>query len=163
MSHPLKSMLMTILIKSCMSIVFLIASLSMLAACVEPTPLSVPQPAATTSATPRVPIVYRRLRNPVPADEESLKRGQELYATYCAYCHGDTGMGDGRASQGLDPRPSPVALTNHMFSDGYLFWWISEGAQEFGTAMPAWKEVLDETARWDVVNALRSMDSDEPR
>lgn len=88
-------------------------------------------------------------------DDESLARGAALYSANCASCHGDGGMGDGPAGVVLDPPASPVARTSQMLGDGYLFWRISEGGYSFGTAMPAWKDVLDERARWDVINYLR--------
>ena len=45
----------------------------------------------------------------VTADEVSLERGAELYATNCASCHGDGGMGDGPIGAALDPAPSPLS------------------------------------------------------
>jgi hypothetical protein len=34
-----------------------------------------------------------------------------------------------------------------MMGDDHLFWRISEGGVPFNTAMPAWKDTLDEQAR----------------
>ena len=45
-----------------------------------------------------------------------------------------------------------------MMADDYLFWRVSEGGTPFGTSMPAWK-VLDEQARWDMVNYMRALGS----
>lgn len=105
-----------------------------------------------------IPAEYAGLKNPITADEESLERGAALYATNCASCHGDGGMGDGPAGAALDPAPAPVAHTSQMVADDYLFWRISEGGVPFGTLMPAWK-VLDEQARWDMVNYMRALGS----
>jgi mono/diheme cytochrome c family protein len=105
-----------------------------------------------------IPTEYAGLTNPVPADAASLERGAALYATNCASCHGDGGMGDGPAGTALDPAPAPVAHTSQMMSDDYLFWRISEGGTPFGTLMPAWK-VLNEQARWDMVNYMRALGS----
>lgn len=105
-----------------------------------------------------IPAEYAGLKNPIPADEESLERGAALYATNCASCHGDGGMGDGPAGAALDPAPAPVAHTSQMVADDYLFWRISEGGVPFGTLMPAWK-VLDEQARWNMVNYMRALGS----
>jgi hypothetical protein len=44
-----------------------------------------------------------------------------------------------------------------MMSDDYLFWRISEGSGSFNTAMPGWKNTLDEQARWDVINYVRAL------
>jgi len=108
-----------------------------------------------------IPEEYAGLRSPVAADESSLERGAELFATHCATCHGDGGMGDGVAGAALDPMPAPIAQTSQMMSDDYLYWRISEGGahEPFSSAMPKWKEVLDETARWDLINYVRALGS----
>lgn len=105
-----------------------------------------------------VPAEYAGLTNPIPADAASLERGAALYATNCASCHGDGGMGDGPAGSALDPAPAAVAHTSQMMADDYLFWRLSEGGTPFGTSMPAWK-VFDEQARWDMVNYMRALGS----
>jgi mono/diheme cytochrome c family protein len=109
----------------------------------------------------KVPATYAGLNNPVPASEESLARGAELYGTHCATCHGDGGMGDGPGGQALDPLPAPIAHTSRMLGDDYLFWRISEGGthEPFASAMPRWQDVLDDGARWDVINYIRALSS----
>ena len=106
-----------------------------------------------------VPAEYASLSSPVAADQESLARGGEIFTTHCASCHGDSGLGDGPTGTLLDPPASPVAQTSQMMGDNYLFWRISEGGQPFKTAMPAWKEILDEQSRWDVINYARALGS----
>jgi mono/diheme cytochrome c family protein len=103
-----------------------------------------------------IPAEYSGLTNPVPADEESLARGAEAYAT-CAVCHGDTGLGDGAAGASLDPAPVNIAHTSQMMSDAYFFWRISEGGAEFATLMPAWKDAFDEQTRWDLINYIQGL------
>jgi len=106
-----------------------------------------------------IPDEYSGLTSSVAADDESLARGAELYSTNCATCHGDGGMGDGPAGKTLDPVASPIAHTSQMLGDDYLFWRISEGGAEFQSAMPPWKDVLDEQARWDLINYVRALGS----
>lgn len=103
-----------------------------------------------------IPADYAGLTNPIPFDSVSLERGASLYATNCASCHGDGGMGDGPAAAALDPAPAPVAHSSQMLADDYLFWRISEGGAPFGTTMPAWKS-LDEQSRWDMINYMRAL------
>ncbi len=103
-----------------------------------------------------IPAEYAGLTNPIPADKESLERGSELYTVNCASCHGDGGMGDGPAGSALDPAPSPIAHSSQMIADDYLFWRISEGGVPFGTSMPAWA-VIDEQSRWDLINYMRAL------
>jgi mono/diheme cytochrome c family protein len=109
----------------------------------------------------QIPEAYAGLANPVPAGEESLARGAEIYNQYCASCHGDGGMGDGPAGAQLDPLPAPIAHTTRMLGDDYLFWRISEGGahEPFSSAMPRWQDVLDDTDRWDVINYIRALGS----
>lgn len=65
-------------------------------------------------------------------------------------------MGDGPAGSTLDPAPSPLAHSSQMMADDYLFWRISEGGVPFGTSMPGWT-VLDEQSRWNLVNYMRAL------
>ena len=104
-----------------------------------------------------IPAEYASLQNPIPVDTDSLACGAALYETNCVTCHGDTGMGDGPTGASLDPSPAPIAHTSQMLSDGYLFWRITEGGAEFGTAMPVWGEALEPEARWDLINYVRNI------
>ncbi len=106
-----------------------------------------------------IPEAYAALVNPIAAEAESLARGAAIYASNCAVCHGDGGMGDGPAAAGLDPAVAPIAHTSQMLSDAYLFWRISEGGQgdPLHSAMPTWKKTLDEQARWDVINYVQAL------
>lgn len=105
----------------------------------------------------QIPAEYADLSNPLEADEESIKRGADVYSLNCASCHGDGGMGDGPAGTALDPAPAAIVHTSQMMSDAYLFWRISEGGAAFDTSMLAWKSLLDEQARWDVINYIRAL------
>jgi mono/diheme cytochrome c family protein len=108
-----------------------------------------------------IPEEYARLQNPVLAEEQSLLRGEEIFSANCAVCHGESGMGDGPGGLNLDPPPAPIAHTSLMLSDAYLFWRISEGGVDYGTAMPVYKLLLDENSRWDVINYIRSLGSQQ--
>jgi mono/diheme cytochrome c family protein len=103
-----------------------------------------------------IPAEYAGLTSPVVADEESLARGAEAYAS-CAACHGDGGLGDGPAADALDPAPVNIAHTSQMMGDDYLFWRISEGGAQFETSMPAWEATLDEQTRWDLINYIQAL------
>jgi mono/diheme cytochrome c family protein len=95
--------------------------------------------------------------NPVPADAVSLQRGQQLYGTTCAPCHGPTGQGDGSVTKfwAADAK-RPANLTDPRMkeqSDGALYLTISQG---YG-AMAPMNENLNVRSRWDVVNYVRSL------
>lgn len=106
-----------------------------------------------------VPAPYAGLTNPVAADDSSLERGGNQYSALCASCHGDGGMGDGPVGVALDPAPAPVAHTSQMLGDDLLFWRLSQGGamEPFNSAMPAWKDTLDEQSRWDLINYIRAL------
>jgi len=106
-----------------------------------------------------IPEDYQGKINPIPADDESLARGEEIYVQQCATCHGDGGMGDGPAGKAMDPAPAPIAHSSQMLSDSYLFWRISEGGIPFSTTMIAYKNILSEDEIWDVINYVRALGS----
>jgi cytochrome c553 len=108
-----------------------------------------------------VPEDYEGLTNPFAGNTEAIAAGAEIFATNCATCHGDTGMGDGPAAVGLDPKPASLADPDMVadLSDGYFFWRISEGGamEPFNSAMPVWETVLSEDQIWQVVTFIRSL------
>lgn len=108
-----------------------------------------------------IPDEYSDLTSPIAANQASWERGAEIFITHCATCHGDGAMGDGPSSASHDPAPAPIARTSQMMGDSYLFWRISEGGTlaPFNSAMPSWKEVLDEDDRWHVINYVRALGS----
>ena len=46
----------------------------------------------------------------VPAAQTSPSDGSEMYASYCAACHGKTGKGDGPAAAALKNKPSDLTV-----------------------------------------------------
>ena len=95
------------------------------------------------------------LTNPVEATSESLARGEDLYGTKCAKCHGADGNGTGPSTHGIDADPRKLWVWGSAgdAADGYLFSIISDGR----TDMPPWGLVLSETERWDLVNYIKSL------
>ena len=69
-----------------------------------------------------------------------------LFKERCAACHGDGGRGDGPAAAALSPPPADLrrlaAMPMGRRAD-YLAFAIGEGGAAYGTAMPAYKDVLD--------------------
>jgi mono/diheme cytochrome c family protein len=105
------------------------------------------------------PAEYANARSTRWGDAAAVARGQQLFQTYCILCHGIDGRGTGIAAKGL---PHPPADLRHHFhrapgdGDAYLFWRVSEGGQvepfkSSQSAMPAFKTVLSEDQRWDVL------------
>lgn len=122
------------------------------------------QPSAAPAASPQegahhehgmhhwsAPAEAAARSNPVPADEESVQRGQVLFRTHCTGCHGQDGSGGGPAAAGLRPAPPNLRRMVNFHSDGDLAWKIANGRG----SMPAWQGILQEKQIWDVVNYLR--------
>ncbi len=113
----------------------------------------------------RIPDAYTGVTPPFALDDaEVIAKGQALYMQHnCWMCHGQKGDGQGPFSPGLSPRPidfTDAALMQRL-SDAYLFWRLSEGGAQppFLSAMPAWKAMLSEEERWQLVAYLRSLAS----
>jgi mono/diheme cytochrome c family protein len=106
---------------------------------------------------PSLPKDGKLPENPVPADAVSLQRGQQLFGTVCAPCHGSAGKGDGPITVFWKADAQrPANLTDPRLkeqSDGAIYLTISQG---YGT-MPPLNENLDAHSRWDVVNYVRSL------
>ena len=93
--------------------------------------------------------------NPVPGDQISIARGDELFHIICGGCHGVQGKGDGPVSIYLQNRPADLtSLPVQALSDGGIFLTISDGIQG---KMPALNENLLVRERWDVVNYVRTL------
>lgn len=98
----------------------------------------------------------------LPLQAPDRLRGQTLYQTNCAVCHGANAMGDGPAGAALDPSP-----TNFHEHDRYaarsafgLFNTISLGVED--TGMQSFRH-LDAQSRWDLafyVGAIASEQTD---
>jgi mono/diheme cytochrome c family protein len=105
------------------------------------------------------PAEYSSARSTRWDDAAAIARGQQLFQTYCVMCHGANGKGTGPVAKAL-PHP-PADLTHHFHrapgdGDAYLFWRVSEGGQvepfkSSQSVMPAFKNVLNEDQRWDVL------------
>jgi mono/diheme cytochrome c family protein len=95
--------------------------------------------------------------NPVPSDQVSLQRGQQLFNTACALCHGPDGKGGGPFAVYLVVAKPANLLDDDIKteSDGAIFMTITSGLLG---SMPSLRENLpDAHSRWDVVNYVRSL------
>lgn len=96
------------------------------------------------------------LENPVPADEASLARGEELYLRYCAVCHGPAGLG--AESYILEKWPALAAFNLALdpvrgYPDGYIYGMIRVGRG----LMPAYGHQITHFDRWNIVNYVRQL------
>ncbi len=105
-----------------------------------------------------VPLEYRSRRSPYPAATKVIHDGGRLYKSHCATCHGSKGLGDGEAGRDLTPSPALLAymIKRQRSVDEYLLWTISDGGAQFGTEMPAYKEILADNQIWQIVTYMRA-------
>jgi cytochrome c oxidase cbb3-type subunit I/II len=75
--------------------------------------------------------------------QEEVSRGGALFAANCASCHGSAGVGDGKASASLLPKPAN--LTAARFSDERLSSVLWNGVA--GSSMPPWRQLPTEDLR----------------
>ncbi len=68
------------------------------------------------------------------------KRGETIFKTSCAVCHGNTGAGDGAAAMALNPRPKD--FTRRLFKTSYLKEILQQGVP--GSAMPPFPGFSDQ-------------------
>jgi mono/diheme cytochrome c family protein len=93
--------------------------------------------------------------------EQALVRGGELFAKYCAICHGETGDGLGRLAYLMNPRPRNFqrgefklsTTENQIPSDDDLLRTLSRGMP--GSAMPPWGHLPETDLRALVAQVRR--------
>ena len=91
----------------------------------------------------KVPEKYEKMKNPVLADDASIKAGKELYSEHCVNCHGKKGKGDGYKAENINT--TPTDFTTAAFqkqSDGSLLYKISYGHKD----MPGFKKRIPDNA-----------------
>lgn len=104
-------------------------------------------------AVPAYENTYRR--SEVPYLAESIASGIHHYSQHCVACHGAGARGDGPISgYALLPPADLSAPHTALHTAGDLFQWIGDGMPS--GAMPGFSHVLDDEARWDLVNFLRA-------
>jgi len=114
----------------------------------DTTPPAAAQPAAAPAAGGGDPWVET---------PEKLTKGETLYKTNCALCHGDKGMGDGPAGQALKPPPRNFTEDKFKFGNSTIaiFNTITNGSP--GTSMAAYKDILPEADRWAIALHLKKI------
>ena len=94
-----------------------------------------------------------------PTEAADSAKGQEVYNTYCALCHGPTGLGDGVGAAALDPKPRDLssAAILETYTDEYLVNVITNGGMAVGKspAMPPWGGIVSPEDIENVVAHIR--------
>ena len=102
-------------------------------------------------------LVAKRLPN--PTDRVATARGDTLFHTYCAVCHGTDGNS---ANSTVGPRlAAPSLLTDRAggYADGYLYSMVRYGRG----IMPQYGDKVTRPAdRWAIVNYVRKLQAQAP-
>lgn len=87
--------------------------------------------------------------------------GAQLYATYCASCHGAGGKADGPVAATLEPRPANHTDAAYIgsLSDEYLHAVISRGGAALGRSpqMAPWGGVVNDEGIRDPIAFIRRL------
>lgn len=125
----------------------------------EPRAYDIPDFTNLQTPNPQAEI-WSTFSNPVPADAESLARGEVLYDRYCAICHGTNGLGaEANLVEVWPVLPAynlaldPVA----GYSDSYIYAMIRVGR----ALMPAYGHQITHFDRWNIVNYVRKLQGDQ--
>ncbi len=140
----------------------------------------------TMNHLPTVPLEYQNASNPysklmnyVVANYDSVNetysgdplmgqmwatifdQGKTLFTRDCLACHGCSGNGQGPYARHVVTTPADLNERISRYpSDSFHFWRVSEGVP--GSAMPAWKYSLNETARWQIITYEMSFSTKVP-
>lgn len=103
-----------------------------------------------------IPIEAGKLRNPVPATDQNVQQGRQVFNQNCALCHG----ADGHAATplGLAMYPPAMDLTSphvQQWSQADLFWIIQNGVAL--TGMPSWKGRISADDAWKMVDFIHAL------
>ena len=90
-----------------------------------------------------------------PTDRIPTARGDTLYHTFCAVCHGVAGAGDGPVGPKV---AAPSLLTPRAigYTDGYLYSLLRYGRGIMGKYGD---KITEQDDRWQVVNYVRQLQS----
>ena len=112
-----------------------------------------------------VPEKYEKMKNPIVADEASIKAGNMLYTSHCVNCHGVKGTGDGKKAQSLSkPHSDFTSAAFQKQTDGALLYKIYFGHRDmpgFKNRIPDNDDVIENSfgktrSPGDLINYLRT-------
>ena len=116
--------------------------------------------AAQDAAAPApwvAPDDAKKVKNPSPPTAETLAAGEQLFTDNCVLCHGEKGAGDGPGAKTIKVKPANFTDPKvQAETDGSLYWKMTNGRGP----MPAWKDVLSDQERWELVGYIRKLGKD---
>lgn len=94
-------------------------------------------------------------KNPLASSPDVLKKGESLYKSNCAGCHGPKGLGDGPNVDKKDRAQRPANLTISRNPEGVVFYKVWNGRKD--PDMPAFKSRMTKDEAWSTVAYVLSL------
>jgi mono/diheme cytochrome c family protein len=103
-----------------------------------------------------IPLEAGKKQNPLPATDEVVSQGQEVFLGNCAQCHGADGRGDSTLGHSMNP-PAMDLSSAHVqhWSDAELFWIVQNGVRL--TGMPSWQSSVSADDTWKLARFIHSL------
>lgn len=95
----------------------------------------------------------RENKNPLKRTANVLARGQHLFNTYCATCHGPNGEGDGSVVPRYPRPPSLQSDKIRGYPDGNIYYIITRGQN----LMPSYASQIAQNDRWALIHYIRAI------
>jgi thiosulfate dehydrogenase len=100
------------------------------------------------------------VKNPVPATEENILAGAQLYLNHCAGCHGIPSNADSQFGRSFNPPVPQFFKDAPDMPDNQSFYVIRHGIR--WTGMPAWNQTLNENQMWQIVTFMGDIEKLPP-
>jgi mono/diheme cytochrome c family protein len=104
----------------------------------------------------QIPATAGREVNPIPATDQILAKGKDIFKSKCQKCHGPAGKGDGPDA---DPKHKPGNLSDSSRAsrnpDGVMFYKIWNGRKD--PKMPAFKSEITRDDIWTVIHYAKTL------
>ena len=109
---------------------------------------------AQDNKTPLTVDEAKKLRNPIPFSQKSIKQGHGVFVRYCTSCHGNDGKATVDVIADATDLTAPKTWKNGT-TEGEIFRSIREGE---GASMPAFKgQIPQQEDVWHLVNFIISL------
>lgn len=135
---------------------FLVCAIYFAGCAAKRKPLPLENSVANMAKDIAIPIEARDAKNPVPASDEAIKDGEQIYAQNCALCHGVDGHGFTVIGRNMYP-PAMDLTSPHVqhWTDADLYWIIQNGISL--TGMPSWSSSISPTDTWKIAQYIHAL------
>ena len=96
------------------------------------------------------------VKNPIPASEQNLVTGAQLYLNHCAGCHGTPQNPDSQFGRSFNPPVPRFFKDPPDMPDNQNFYIASHGVR--WTGMPAWNKTLTDEQIWQIVTFMSNIE-----